>query len=436
MKTPRNIICALSILGLSIAPAFGRGGGPPALATASTDAPRSATDRAVSTAQARLVKVPTDRSAMKALAAAFLQKVRETADPTYYAKVDRILATLGSATSSDPEVLLIEGTLLLARHEFGGALAIGKRAIAALPANPTAQAIVVDALNELGRYADALAATQQLVDRYPGLAAFSRVSFARELRGDVPGAIEAMQSAVTAGGGGGENVAYVQTLLGNLLLANGDITQASRTYAAALRSFPGFAAARAGQASVLLARGRPKEAARLFGEVVATEPLLQYVIAEGDSYAAANMTTEAADAYRLVDAIKKLNRANGVDIDLEMAVFEADHRPSAALIASTRRAIRERPSVTGHDAMAWVLHRAGKDREAAIEIEHVLALGDRDPVFRFHAAAILASVGDEARATAQLDIVLTSNPRALRIGSKELASLASKLGRRVPPPAP
>src|SRR5207302_9587891 len=114
-----------------------------------------------------------------------------------------------------------------------------------------AYGVLVDADNELGRYDEALSATQRMLDLRPNLAALSRASYARELRGDVPGAIELMTQAVMAGGsGGGENVAYVQTLLGNLLLQTGDIDGASKAYADALVSFPGLAAARAGQARV------------------------------------------------------------------------------------------------------------------------------------------------------------------------------------------
>ena len=57
----------------------------------------------------------------------------------------------------------------------------------------------------------------------PNLASYSRVSYYRELHGDLDGALEAMRLAVSAGGGAAENVAYVQTLLGNLDFQRGEI---------------------------------------------------------------------------------------------------------------------------------------------------------------------------------------------------------------------
>ena len=333
-------------------------------ATAAVSASR--TDRAIADAKALLVKNANDSSAKKALAAAYLQKVREQADPAYYTAADKVLSTMGGAKAKDPEVLLLEGALLLARHQFSAALDVGRRAAKALPLNPSAQAILVDAHNELGQFDQALAATQRMLDVRPSLASLSRASYARELRGDPNGAIEAMQQAVIAGQGGGENVAYVQTLLGDLLLKSGDISGASSVYASALRSFPDFAAARAGQAAVLFARGKSAEAARRMDEVVARQPLLQYVVATGDFYAAANMVKESVDAYALVDAIIALSRANGVDVDLEVAVFEADHKPSETLLAKTRRAAAARPGLAGHDALAWVLYRLAKHAEAKL----------------------------------------------------------------------
>ena len=431
MKNHRTRITVLLVLAIGLPPAY-------AAAAHGADSPNTATaaDRAITHAERRLATVKDDPTAKKSLAAAFLQKVRESADPTYYAKVDAILTTLGGPTSKDPEVLLLEGTLLLARHDFAKALVVGERVVKALPASASAQGIVVDASNELGRYDEALKATQRMLNERPGLASLSRASYARELRGDQSGAILAMQQAVTAGPGSGENRAYVTTLLGNLLLSTGDVTGASSTYGNALAAFPGFAAALAGQAAVLAARGRPAEAASTMVRVVETQPLMQYAIAEGEYFRAAGNQPEADAAFQLVDAIMALYKANGVDIDLEVAVFKADRKPAAGLGDATRRAVQARPSVTGHDAYAWVLHRLGRHREAAAEIAKVVAVGDRDPVFRYHAAAIAAAVGNRAQAIEQFNIVVGSNPRAVGIDGGELQKLATSLGLTVPPPKP
>ena len=81
--------------------------------------------------------------------------------------------------------------------------------------------VLVDALVELGRYRAAGRALQAMVDRKPDLASYARVSYFRELHGDLDGAVGAMRLAASAGGDAPENVAYVQTLLGGLELQRG-----------------------------------------------------------------------------------------------------------------------------------------------------------------------------------------------------------------------
>src|SRR5258708_28404185 len=118
----RTALVVLVLICSSTALACGQGGG----ASASNSVPfvainpanASPTDQNIATLQDRLRTVPTDKSARVHLAAAFLQKVRETADPSYYVKADGLLASVGGLRSNDPEGLLLEGTLALARHPF------------------------------------------------------------------------------------------------------------------------------------------------------------------------------------------------------------------------------------------------------------------------------------------------------------------------------
>src|SRR5206468_12682697 len=115
----------------------------------------------------------------------------------------------------------------------------------------------------------------------------------------------------------------------------------------------------------------------------------QYAIARGDALTAAGRPSDAAAAYELVGVIGKLYAANGVNVDLELALFDADHHPGSASVAKARKALRARPSTLGHDVLAWNLYRAGGSShlaEAAKQSAMALALGSRDPQERYHAA--------------------------------------------------
>jgi tetratricopeptide (TPR) repeat protein len=244
-----------------------------------------------------------------------------------------------------------------------------------------------------------------------------------------------MTEAVTAGGAqGGENVAYVQALLGNLLLNTGHLAAAEEEYGAAERAFPGYAAAKAGQAQVLVAEGRPAAAAALLADVVRVQPVAAYAIAEGDDLAAAGRPAEAASAYELVGIIERLYAANGFNVDLELALFDADHHPGGANVDQARKGLAARPSYFGHEVLAWALYRAGRLSEASQELSRALALGDEDPLLRFHAAVIEAAIGNLPAARRDLSTVLAANPRFSSLYLDQLSALAGRLGLQVPTP--
>jgi tetratricopeptide (TPR) repeat protein len=352
-----------------------------------------------------------------------LQLVRQDGDPSHYTRADDLLHGM---PANDLGVLVTRGTLALAKHDFRGARDIATDALALAPQSPAALGVAVDASNELGRYDDAADLTQRMVDQHPDLASLSRVSYARELRGDIPGAIEAMTQAIAAGGANRENVVYTQVQLGNILLSSGDVDGADRELTAAAALLPDFAPLKVARARVLLARGRLLDAADLLKEVLEVQPTADAAILRSDTLRAAGRPDHAADA--LVGAIVKLYRANGVNTDLEMALHRADDDPGPGAVDDARRAAEARPSTLGHDVLAWALHRAGDETAAWREMRKALALGSLDPQLHFHAAAIAFSLGDDAAARTHLRVVLGGNPRFSPLAAPQVQRLAQKLG--------
>src|SRR5262245_39248967 len=189
------------------------------------------------------------------LAGAYLQKARETGDPSFYVRADGVLSRALERGPEDPAELIEASALAAGRHDFRSALRLATRARALQPESIAAYPVLVDALVELGRYDQAERTLQQFIDSRPSLAAYARVSYFRELHGDLPGAVDAMKRAVSAGGGARENLAYVQALLGDLEQARGRLAAARRAYGAALVSMPDYVPALAGRARLAAARG-------------------------------------------------------------------------------------------------------------------------------------------------------------------------------------
>lgn len=361
---------------------------------------------------------------------AYLQKARETGDSSYYPKAEALFSQSLAASASNVDALVGMGTLALARHEFRDARQWGERAVLAAPQHPAAYGVLVDAEVELGDYDAAADTLQQMVDLRPDLGSFSRISYLRELMGDREGAISAMQRAVSAGSGYPENVAWAQVQLGNLYFDGGDLTAAAWAYEAASAAVPGYVPATAGEAKVLAARGQLAAAADLYANVVALLPLPEYLSAYGEVLSARGDQSGAAAQIATLAAIQQLQSVNGVNIDLELALFTADHGSREAVDHAVEQAtasVAVRPSVTAYDTLAWTLYRAGALDAAAAASEQALRLGTRSAVMHFHAGMIASARGERAAAISHLHAALSLNPyfslRYAPVARAELARL-------------
>ena len=232
-----------------------------------------------------------------------------------------------------------------ARHDFRAGLRYGERAAAAAPGVVKPYGVIVDAQVELGRYDDAERTLQRMVDLKPNLDSYARVSYFRELHGDLRGAIDAMRLAASAGGDARENFAYVQTLLGNLELARGHTADAERAYRLARRASTATCRPRPGSRARASRAGDLDAAIRRYRRVVARLPMPEYVVGLAEAELAAGRRAAAREDLALVAVQQRLLRRGGVNVDAEMAIVEADHgSPARAVGAGPARATRPRPA--------------------------------------------------------------------------------------------
>jgi len=84
-----------------------------------------------------------------------------------------------------------------------------------------------------------------------------------------------------------------------------------------------------------------------------------------------------------------------VQVDLESAVYRADHRiRPLETVELARRARAARPSIYGDDALAWALARSGRCLEALPLAERALRLGTKDALLYFHRGYAEGCAGD------------------------------------------
>jgi tetratricopeptide (TPR) repeat protein len=378
--------------------------------------------------QTRIRTVPGDWQAMASLGLAYVQEARVTADPSYYPKAEGILrASLEAHPQANEGAEVGMAALAAARHDFAAALRFGRRAQRANPYDGNVYGVIGDAQIELGRYEAAFATFQRMVDTEPNVASYARVSYARELQGDVRGAVEAMTAARAIAGTRGDE-AWASFQLGELWWNAGSVARADRAYGFGIEADPDYVPNAAGLAKVAWARGDLDAAIAGYEDVVRRYPTPEYVTALGDLYTLAGDAPAAARQYDLVRAETDLFEAAGVDVDLELATFETEHGDPRAALRAARAEWGRRQSITVADALAWALHANGRDRAATVYASRALSLGTENALFLYHAGMIRLGLGDRAGAAGLLTRALDVDPRFSFLHASVLARTVRRLG--------
>ena len=321
------------------------------------------------------------------------QEARISGNPLLYPQAEKALL---EALRLDPKnATAVRGLAALAagRHRFGESLVHARRAQKLEPQVAAVYGLIGDANLELGRYRQAFAAFDRMVALKPSASGYARISYARELTGDLAGAIDAMELAVDSAGVG-EPAAWTRSLVGNLLLAERRPAAAELRFREALAFFPDYPAAVAGLGEVALARSNPEAALRHFRRA-ATAAVPEYPAAVGDVLARLGRTEEAERAWKRAEELEMLFAANGGRNLLETAEFDLNHdRNVRDALARARRGRAERPSVEGDHVLAWALYKNGLCAEARTVSLRSLRLGTLDVDGLYHHSLIESCLGN------------------------------------------
>src|SRR3954451_6994511 len=184
------LLAPLAVFGAVLAVLAALNGSAPSLPAVGD--PGAPTGDPVADFQRAVRAAPGNPDAYAGLGDAYLARARETGDPGYYSRADRAFGAALRRKPDDLGALIGAGALAGLRHDFHSQLALGRRALAQAPELARSLPVIADAEIELGAYGAAARDIQRLVDTKPGLAAYARASYFRELSGDLPGAIAAM----------------------------------------------------------------------------------------------------------------------------------------------------------------------------------------------------------------------------------------------------
>jgi tetratricopeptide (TPR) repeat protein len=118
--------------------------------------------------------------------------------------------------------------------------------------------------------------------------------------------------------------------------------------------------------------------------------------------------------YDTLRALAAKDAAAGVDDELVLGVFEADHGDAREAVRRLRGEWTRQPGIAVADALGWALHRAGQDEEAlkfaSVATDKVHGGGVRDARYAFHRGMIEQELEKFASARRHLQEALQINP--------------------------
>ena len=156
-------------------------------------------------------------------------------------------------------------------------------------------------------------------------------------------------------------------------------------------------------------------------------------MALGRLYAVTDDPKSAEQQWALVETIDRLNKANGVTGDAQLARFLADRErrlPEALAIAE--REFKRRPNVSAADALAWAYYKNGRYTDARRLSAKALAHRTPDASFLYHSGMIHARLGDRATAQRHLAQALSLNPAFDPIDAPTAVATLAELGGKAP----
>lgn len=389
----------------------------------------SASDKEIARWNAATQKEPNNDKSWVNLGDALMQKVRETADVAYYAQAERCYQQALAINPRNADATTGMAWVNGGRHEFEKSIEWANKAVALDGTNPDPYGIMGDADVEMGNYDAAFQHYQKMMDLRPNLASYSRGAHLIHLTGDTRKAIWLMGKAVAAGGPFAENTAWCRAQLGLMLFSQGAVWPAEQTVTQALKASPNNYQALWAMGQVKVARKDYPSAITYFKKAVAVVPQHDALVALGDMYRLTGKPDEAEKQYALVETIHKLQKANGVRGDIQIAQFDADHDrnlPEALTLAQEE--VKTRPNVYVKDTLAWCYYKNQRYAEARQAIADAMKQRTPEARFLFHAGMIAAALHDRVSAQKYLYQALSLNPNFSPIYAQVASDTLQKLG--------
>jgi FimV-like protein len=362
---------------------------------------------------------PKDIKSTIALATLYIQEARVTGNSTYYnIAALRYLDAVLEQDAQNIEALSLKALVNLSQHHFSEALVLAEQAQKAAPYNAFVYGLLIDGNVEMGNYEAAVAAAEKMIELRPDIRSYSRIGYLREIHGDLPGAIEAMERAVKAGGVGDEPTSWVRVQLGRLYEQAGDLPRAEMHYNIALDQRPGYAYALAGMGRIHRAKKEWAKAIAFYqqADTIVADPLFKEELAQlyfdmGNKEQARKLLHSVIE--EVSDAVKQ-----GED-DASAAHHAGDQLAfghmllgdyDAALPHALDEYNRRPKNIEMAELVAWIYHLNGNSEKAMTHAATALSTGCANPRLLARMGLIYAQAGANEKAKSMLQAAIKNQP--------------------------
>lgn len=375
-------------------------------------------DREIAKWQQRAGAADAKPEAFEGLGWALVAKARRTLDPGFHKLAETTADAMDVRFGVSAESRLLRGHAWHNLHRFREAETVARGLVTERGA-AAELALLSDALMEQGKLGEAAEVLQRLVNVKPGAQSFSRIAHVRWLKGDLAGAMDAMETARRAGDArDGEAQAWTLVRLAGFFLQAGRVATALAAAEAASQRVTDYAPALLAQGRALVALGRGAEAINPLRRAAELNPLPEYQWWLADVLRA-NGQEEAAVKVEVA-----LRQRGALGDPRTLALFFATRGEQAEkAVRMAREELAVRADVHTQDALAWALAASGDLAGAEVAMRAALAEGTRDAGLFLHAGEIATALGRPAAAQAyftqakQISATLTPSEQA-RLASR------------------
>jgi tetratricopeptide (TPR) repeat protein len=262
----------------------------------------------------------------------YIYEARVTGEHPYYynAALLTLNETLKDTLKLTPDqhftALFYKSTVQLSQHKFNEALVTGEKALALNNTNSGIYGVLVDANVEIGNYDDAVKNCDKMISIRPDLRSYSRISYLREIYGDLKGSIKSMEQAIEAGAPYSEYKCWTIVTMGKMLENHNQLDSAMAYYEFAAKERANYPFGIAGMASVQGKLGNYSKADSMYKVALSSVPEISFIMDQAKLYQKQGKKAAVKRLIPRIESMFKEDIESGHNVNMEYAFFLLDFK--------------------------------------------------------------------------------------------------------------